>query len=238
MPVTAAAAPVAATLTPQEALRELERFGTAQNRKVYARHGVGAEMYGVSYATLNKFRKRIKTDHKLAAALWASGNHDARILATMIADAERVTVAELNAWAKNLDNYVLTDAFSGMVARSRFARKKMEQWTKSANEWTGRTGWLVLAALAQTDPDLPNSYFEAYVETIEAEIHGRKNRVRDAMNTALIAIGLRNKALERRAVAAAKRIGTVEVDHGETSCTTPDAVDYIKRAASRSKKKS
>jgi|SRR5829696_7030149 len=56
------------------------------------------------------------------------------------------------------------------------------------------------------------------------------------MNGALIAIGIRNPALEKKAIAAAERIGKVEVDHGETGCKTPDAVPYIRQAVERRKK--
>ena len=37
--------------------------------------------------------------------------------------------------------------------------------------------------------------------------------------------------------AAARRIGTVEVDHGETGCKTPDAEPYIKKTLAHRKKK-
>ena len=53
------------------------------------------------------------------------------------------------------------------------------------------------------------------------------------MNMALISIGLYNDSLRPAALAAAGRIGTVHVDHGETGCQTPDAAAYIQRAASR-----
>ena len=43
----------------QEVLQELEKAGTPQNRKVYARHGVGPNMYGVSYGRLRALAKRI-----------------------------------------------------------------------------------------------------------------------------------------------------------------------------------
>jgi hypothetical protein len=55
------------------------------------------------------------------------------------------------------------------------------------------------------------------------------------MNQTLIAIGMRGGALRRRAVAVADAIGPVVVDHGRTSCVTPDARAYIERAAARSK---
>ncbi len=75
------------------------------------------------------------------------------------------------------------------------------------------------------------------MKTIEREVHGRPNRVRYSMNSALIAIGMRNATLERRAIAAARRIGKVEVDHGETGCKTPDPIPYIQRAKARRKAK-
>jgi hypothetical protein len=43
--------------------------------------------------------------------------------------------------------------------------------------------------------------------------------------------------LQRQAIAAAKQIGKVEVDHGRTSCKTPDAVAYINKAVQRKWKK-
>ena len=67
-------------------MADLEAAGTAQNRKVYARHGAAEPMFGVSYAELGRIAKRIKTDHALARQLWDSGNHDARVLALRVAD--------------------------------------------------------------------------------------------------------------------------------------------------------
>ena len=61
----------------------------------------------------------------------------------------------------------------------------------------------------------------------ESRIHTSKNRVRDAINDVVIAIGGRNPSLRTRATESARRIGKVEVDHGDTACKTPDAAAYI-----------
>lgn len=216
-------------MTTSDVLKELEGFGTAQNRKVYGRHGVGANQYGVSFGNLRALGKEHLGNQKLAEELWESGNNDARVLATIIADPSAMTGRLIETWRKDLDNYVITDAFTGLVARTAHCRKKMEQWTTAKAEWTSRAGFGLLAHLAMRDPVLPDDYFETYLEMIEQEIHTRKNRTRDAMNSALIAIGVRNRHLQGKAIAAAKRIGKVEVDHGETGCKTPDAVSYIER---------
>ncbi len=221
------------TMTAEQVLAELESMGTAQNRKVYARHGVGREMYGVSYADQGKLKKKIKVDQEVAEALWASGNHDAMVLATMVADPAAIKSSQLDLWGWDLDSYVLTDAFASLAAKTPFVRAKFKKWSRSRNEWIGQAGWLMLCTLARSDDELPDDFFETRLATIEDEIHGRKNRVRYAMNSALMNIGARNPELRRKAIAAARRIGKVEVDHGETSCKTPDAVPYIEKMWAR-----
>jgi 3-methyladenine DNA glycosylase AlkD len=219
--------------TVEQVLDELEQFGTEQNRKVYVRHGVGDNQFGVSFTNLQTLAKKYQRSQTLAEQLWNTGNHDARLLATMVADPEAVTSALAESWRKSLDNYVITDAFTGLIAKTSLCRKKMERWSKMKAEWTSRAGFGLLAHLAMRDGTIANAFFVEYVDLIEREIHGRRNRTRDAMNSALIAIGIRNGELKRKAIAAAKRIGTVNVDHGDTGCQTPDAIEYIRRVETR-----
>lgn len=220
-----------------EVLKKLEALGTAQNRKIYRRHGAGENLFGVSFANLNALKKKIKTDHALALDLWETGNDDARNLAMMIADPERMTDRVLNAWAKGLNGF-LASTFPGLVGRTPLAQKKTEDWVDAPSEWTSCAGWTILAHLAMNDTGLPDSFFTARLRVIEKEIHERPNWVRDAMNSALIAIGVRNPALTQTALKVAKRIGKVEVDHGETSCETRDATACIQKTlAHRQRKK-
>jgi 3-methyladenine DNA glycosylase AlkD len=223
-------------MTAAEVLRELETLGTEQNRKLYRRHGAGDKLYGVSFANITKLQKRIKQDQAMAVELWASGYCEARVLAAQIADPAAMNEQALDAWAKDLDNPMVSDYFSGLLVKTSQARQKADKWVKSKNEWIGRAGWVTVARLAMEPNGLPNEYFEDYIEVIERDIHESKNRVRQAMNNALIAIGTRNELLEEKAIAAANRVGKVEIDHGETDCKTPDAVAYIKKAAARKKR--
>jgi hypothetical protein len=69
-----------------EVIEQLAALGTEQTRKTYARHGATGSSFGVLYSDLRALQKRCGTDQALAEVLWANGNHDARVLATMIAD--------------------------------------------------------------------------------------------------------------------------------------------------------
>lgn len=227
-------------MTLTQALQELEQLGTEQTKKTYRRHGAGEDLYGVKFGDLGKLKKKIKTDHPLAVELWESGNYDARNLATMIADPAQATEEMLEGWAGGLRNYALSDLLAGFAARTAPAVTLMERWTDSDDEWKGRTGWLMLAHIAKDTMghgELADGYFERYLDIIERDIHTRKNRVRDAMNSALIGIGMRNEHLRERAFTVAAKIGKVEVDHGDTNCTTPDAAEYLRKAVAHQEKK-
>ncbi len=216
-------------------LRELESRGSAQTRKTYGRHGVRGPMFGVSYKDLGILTRRLKTNHSLALELWKTENHDARILATMIADPAVLKVGELNQWVKDVQDHVIADAVGGVIARSRYALSKANKWREAKGELLSYLGWSITARLATNDTELEDEYFQPLVVEIEDRIHSTPNRTRYAMNNALIAIGVRNPALQRLALAAAKRIGKVEVDHGDTSCKTPDAAAYIKKTVAHRK---
>ena len=215
-------------MTAAKTLAALEAAGTEQNRKIYSRHGVTSAMYGVSFAELRKLAKQIGTDHDLAVALWQTENHDARMLATLVADPAAMTRRDLDRWVNATDNYVLSDAVATLAGSTDHVASRAAKWIGSRREFTAHAGWH-LVSIQTNDDALPDSYFVDRLAEIEAGMAAAPNRTRHAMHMTLISIGGRSKGLRRRAVAATKRLGTPLVDHGQTSCTTPDAVPYIDR---------
>jgi 3-methyladenine DNA glycosylase AlkD len=213
-------------MTRDQTMQVLEASGTEQNRKVYARHGVTGDQFGVSFAELGKLARQIKVNHALAQQLWKTGNADARMLATKIADPAQVTEKELNAWVKDIRYYALADSFAGLVYATKHARARMEAWMSSRDEYPAAVAWNLVAQFAGGD-GLDDGFYAACVEKVEKGVAGARNRTRYAMNMALINIGLRNPALEKMVLATARRIGPIEVDHGETGCKTPDVAAYI-----------
>jgi len=222
-------------MTFDEAMKKLESLGSEQTRKTYRRHGMKDPIFGVKYGDLAKAVKALKVDHALAKQLWASGNGDARVLAAMIADPRAMTMADLESWLKDVGDTALADAFARYLASpSPHAARFIEKWTKKKDEWAAATAWHTAAAVASMNGGESGPYDDAkwreLLAEIEAKIHASPNRARANMNTALIAIGARSDALAKVATAAAKRIGKVEVDHGDTCCKTTDAAEGIAKA--------
>ncbi|EJQ80762.1 DNA alkylation repair protein [Bacillus toyonensis] len=221
----------------EEVMQQLEKYGTEQNRKTYKNHGAKEPLFGVSFANLKLLKKKIKKDHDLAISLWETKNMDAMTLATYILEPKNVTSEQLNSWIRDVDYYCLMDVLMTAICTSPIAIERMDEWTKSDDEWIGRAGWSLLANIAIKNKKLDDNFFMPYLEEIKVHIHNEKNRKREAMNSALIAIGIRNEALEQQAIEIAREIGKVKIDHGATSCKTPDAEPYIKKARERAERR-
>ena len=212
-----------------ETMRVLEKAGSAQTRKTYARHGAQEPMFGVSFATLKTLVKRIGVDHELALALWETKNHDARVLALKIADPEKIAASDLDRWARESTVRTCGGYAAMLAAESPHGAAKAREWFRSSEPALRATAWTLAGFLASGDDSTPDEWFVERLAHIEKSIHSAPNAERESMNMALITIGGRNAVLRKAAIAAAKRIGKVEVDHGDTACKTPDAVPYIEK---------
>lgn len=220
-------------MEPQAVLEALRAKAKPNTARIYRRHGVRGETYGVPYAVLGQLVKQIGVDHALALTLWESGIHDARVLAAKLAAVEQLSQPTLAAWMEECDNYVLNGALSALAARMPSALELAEAWTqRRSEEWFCAAGWNIYASLAYTGA-LEVLKARELIARIQTELAGAKNRARHSMNNALISIGGSIAALREEALAAARAMGKVKVDHGETDCKTPDAAAYIQRMVAR-----
>jgi hypothetical protein len=127
---------------------------------------------------------------------------------------------------------------AALAAEGPHASAKAAQWLDSPDEPVRSTGWGLVGQMVSRDEATPDSWFAECLARIERTIHDAPNFERYAMNGALITIGGRSPALRKAALAAAKRIGKVEVDHGDTSCKTPEAGAYIEKMWAHAEAKS
>jgi 3-methyladenine DNA glycosylase AlkD len=179
----------------------------------------GLESYGIGLTQLKQLAKRIKRDHELALKLWASNNYDARIMGLLIDDPAKVSLAQIEEQLKGCGFWMMSHIYcSCLLNKTPFATDLAAEWTEHKEPVHRRCGYLLLYQLAQHNKNLHNSFFEDYVYRIEKSIKKEENFVKDAMNNALFMIGRRNLELNAKAIAAARKIGHIEVDYGDNSC--------------------
>jgi 3-methyladenine DNA glycosylase AlkD len=189
-------------------LAELRALGSATDRAGMARYGINVEnAFGVSVYQLRKVARRLGTDHDLALALWATGNHEARLLACFVDDPALVTEAQTEAWARDFDSWDLCDqATTSLFDLTRHAWIKAREWAVRPEAWVKRGGFALMAGLAVHDPAASDRAFLRLLPLIERAASDERHFVKKAVNWALRNIGKRNPALNAAAIACAERI--------------------------------
>jgi 3-methyladenine DNA glycosylase AlkD len=189
-------------------LAELRALGSEKDRAGMARYGINVEnAFGVSVNQLRKVAKRLGTDHRLALALWATGNHEARLLACFVDDPALVSDQQLEAWARDFDSWDICDqATTSLFDLTQHAWGKAVKWAGRDQEWVKRAGFALMAGLAAHDKSAGNRAFMKLLPVIERGAPDERNFVRKAVNWALRNVGKRNRALNAAAIACAERI--------------------------------
>jgi 3-methyladenine DNA glycosylase AlkD len=175
-----------------------------------ARFGIVAKnVYGVSKPKLDELARKIGRDHSLGLELWETGNHDARILAGLVAERKLTTGKQMERWVRDFDNWDVCDGTCcHLFVFATHAWQKAHSWSRRKKEFEKRAGFALAAFLACHDKTAPDAKFQKYLEVIEREAWDDRNFVRKAVNWALRNIGKRNLSLNRAAIASAERIAT------------------------------
>ena len=190
-------------------IAELRELGDPAQREGMARFGIATDhaLGGINLPTLRAIGRRIGVDHDLAGRLWASGIHEARILAGYVDDPAQVTEEQMEMWAADFDSWDIVDNMCGdLFDRTPFAYEKAVAWARRDEEFVKRAGFALMARLAVHDKATPDRVFGAFLPIIERESGDRRNFVRKAVNWALREIGKRSAVLNAMAIRTAQRI--------------------------------
>ncbi|MFH0815678.1 MAG: DNA alkylation repair protein [Methanobacteriota archaeon] len=193
-------------------LNELRASANPRNVEGMARYGINPKNnYGNSISSLRKMSSEIGKDHELAMLLWDSGIHDARLLATLVGEPEKMTEEQAEIMVGGIDSWDVCDAFCMWLMRyTPFAYRKATEWSESEMEFERRAAFSLIASLAILDKNAPDSKFASLLPLIERASSDERNYVKKAVNWALRGIGKRNLALNKAAIAAAKRILAID----------------------------
>jgi 3-methyladenine DNA glycosylase AlkD len=219
-------------MTAAETIDELRALGTAPYKKILLNHGIPEPVFGVKVADLQKIRKRVRKDYRLALDLYDSGVYDAMYLAGLVADEAKMTRKDLNRWAaRATSDAICGSAVAWVAAESRHGWDLALGWIESNNQRVATAGWETLSCLValKEDVDLDVPRLKELLRHAEKTIHRQPNRVRSCMNGFVISVGCYVEPLTALAAKTAKKIGVVSVDVGNTACKVPFAPDYIEK---------
>lgn len=226
--------------TSTSVMAELKKKGSEKGRNIYVRHGMPADkVLGVSVADLKVIAKGIKGEQALACELYDTGVMDAMYLAGMVADGKQMTKPQLDKWAAGASDLQMIAEYTvpWVAVESPHAREMALKWIKSKEERVATAGWCTYTGIVTTkdDSELDLAEIEDLLNKVVKEIGAAPNRVRYTMNQFVIATGIYVKPMSKKALAAAKAIGTVSVSMGGTACKVPLASADIQKAEAAGK---
>lgn len=194
--------------TKAEVLSELKKHADPKARAQLAYFGVNvSKAYGISSPLLHAFARRIGKDQSLAEELWSSGIHDARILAPLIGESEKITAAQMERWGRDFNSWDVVDTVCCyLYAVAKPAWNKIYEWSNRSAEFEKRAAFSLAAYLSYKDKSAKDAEFRRFLPVIEREAYDERNFVRKAVNWALRNIGKRNLALNAAAIRSAERI--------------------------------
>ena len=219
----------------EEVLQQLGSLSNLQAVASMARFGINPNnTYGVSIPILRKMAKEIGRDHFLAQQLWASGIHEARILASMVDEPKKVTEEQMESWVKEFDSWDICDqCCANLFDKTGLAYQKAVEWSGREEEFVKRAAFALMACLAVHDKNAADERFTQFLPLIKMESTDNRNYVRKAVNWALRQIGKRNLNLNRRAIEAAEEIQ--QMDSRSAKWIASDAIRELTSEAVQQK---
>jgi 3-methyladenine DNA glycosylase AlkD len=192
----------------EDVISELKALGSEENRAGMARFGINVDKaFGVSMAAQRPLLRKYRRDHALALALWKSGYHEARILAALIDDPNKVTPRQMDSWAADFNSWDLCDQASmKLFARTSFVAKKIAKWAEDDREFVRRAAFATIAGYGVHAKKAPDSEFLPFLKIVEEQATDERNFVKKAVNWALRTIGKRSMTLHKPALSLARKL--------------------------------
>ncbi len=213
-------------VTLKDALAQLESLGNEKVRAYNIRNGAGDNQFGVKLGDIRKIAAKIKTDDKLAGALWKTGNIDAQLLAILLLTPKSLSRDEMDRMVRSANTAQVAEWLSSYVVKNHPDKESLRQsWMEDDDRWAARAGWALTSGRISKSPhglDVP-----ALLNRIESEMKDAAPEVQWTMNYCLAGIGIHFPKLRKRAIAIGEKLGIYRDYPVSKGCTSPFAPIWI-----------
>lgn len=189
-------------------IAELKAQSTPAHHQKFTRFGIdNTKALGVSMPKIRNLARHIGKNQELSLELWATGIHEARILASIIGDYKQVTPKQIDEWTNDFNSWDVCDQACGnLFVKTPFFLEKAIEYSSTEKEFVKRCGFVLMAEAAVHLKKEPDQTFIDFLPIMEREAGDQRNFVKKAINWALRQIGKRNANLHAHAIASADRI--------------------------------
>lgn len=224
--------PQATAPTVPAILKRLESLGNEKMRAHNAKQGAGDNQFGVKLGDVRALANELKTNHELALALWATGNVEAQLLATLVIKPQSLSAEELERMVKSATFVQVADWLHSYVLKEHPEKDKLrEKWMMSSDAMAARAGWRLTAGRVAKSP--AGLDLVALLDRLEAEMGSAPPVVQWTMNACLAEIGIHFPKHRKRAIAIGDKLGLYRDYPVSKGCTSPFAPIWISAMVGR-----
>jgi 3-methyladenine DNA glycosylase AlkD len=192
----------------EEILTKLKSKARPDQLAGMARYGMKTEnRLGVQIPELRKLAKETGKNHQLAMELWQTGIAEARILAAMIGEPEKLTEQQMDTMVNDIDSWDIGDqTCMNLFEKTPLAWRKITEWSQRNEEFVKRTAYGLIACIAWHDKKAADQQFTDVFSVLAHGAQDHHKSVQKAVSWALRNIGKRNPNLNQQTVTLAKEI--------------------------------
>jgi 3-methyladenine DNA glycosylase AlkD len=219
-------------MTVKEILAQFEKMGDAARKAHNTKAGAPDNQYGVKLGDIRTIAKKIKTDHELALELWATGNLEAQLLATLVIKPKALSADDVDKMTRATTCSQVADWMNSYVVAQHPEKEALrEKWMKAKDRWAARAGWHFTASRVSKGGD--GLDLAALLDRIEKELPKAAPEVQWTMNNTLGGIGVKHPKFRKRAVAIGEAIGLYKDWPVSKGCIPPYVPVWVAAMAER-----
>jgi 3-methyladenine DNA glycosylase AlkD len=212
-----------------EAMSELKRLASRKVLDGMSRYGLPSDKaLGVSVGAIHLVAKKIGRSQEVTQLLWETDVYEARLLAAFVGEPEKLTVALMDRWCRDFDNWGVVDTVCfKLFDQSPLAWGRVEPWARRQGEFQRRAGFVLLACLSAHADDPKDEDFLRQLPLIEWGATDERNFVKKGVSWALRMLGRKSPAVHAAALATARKMA--ESENRSVRWVGKDAVRGMKR---------
>ena len=219
-------------VTLKNTLAQLKSLGDEKRRAHNKKNGGGDNQFGVPLGDIRKLAAKIKTDDKLATALWDTGNIDARLLAILLIKPQSLSREEMDRMVRAANFVQVAEWLNSYIVKTHSDKESLRQaWMKDDDPWAARAGWSLTSERVARNPD--GLDLLALLDRIESEMGSAAPEVQWTMNACLAGIGIHFPGHRQRALAIGEKLGIYRDYPVSKGCTSPFAPIWINEMVRR-----
>ncbi|AUD63419.1 hypothetical protein BK010_07365 [Tenericutes bacterium MO-XQ] len=220
----------------EEVLVLLEQNANASRKKTLLKAGAKEPLFGVPLGFLRTLAQKVGINHELALSLWNSKNTDARFLAVMLFDPNKLNAKTVD---QMIDDVSFDQLLDDLIFRCVYLSPEKEVleklWYKAKEDHKRRAAWSLIVKKIGDKNLATSDYLNQLLEVIEKELVSATPLTQWMTNRALSEIGFRYLDYTERCLSIGEKLGVYKDMMVAPGCTSAYAPDWIHAVLKRGK---